>query len=262
MQKFWIFLLFIIILGCTWKRPPPPDEPPPPPPPDSSVLFTCAVRPVFITSGGQTDWTDELFNPRIAVVNHIFEPVRLRFNFLPIEHLESPILYELNQDDEWDDLAVLSKFHAEERREIAVYFVKNIRSGSSFYGGLASLPSNQQDSIFQHGVAISISSTLNVVAHELGHVFNLRHTWADNHTDTPSSGPQDCDVPAKYCNLMSYCSPGLTGVGCSSIRFSKEQITEGRYWCIVPPRSVVVNSGMVTTSRLPPYTDTTKPVVD
>jgi hypothetical protein len=257
MRKLLLTAVLLSLVGCSqWRKPVPTTNPAP------EQFMVCNVRPIVVTSGGETVWTDEMLQVREAVVDQIYTKAKLSFNFLPAQQLEVPEWYDWD-NTKYDATCSYAKNRAEDG-ELVIFFVQSMTYNGRAIGGLSNFPSNRNESIYQHGVVISSYSYVDVIAHELGHSFNLYHPWQDNAyvTDTPSSGPDDCGTMDKYCNIMSYCDDDPLKPECLGMGLTDQQAKIVRDWSVSYPRSLVVIGGTFTPSRVPVYTSNIEPQVD
>lgn len=218
----------------------------------------CKVRPVVITNSGNTRWT----NARVAKYTQWLNPAYIKsglsFQILPRITMEKPEWFTIDTKDEFYQMAEES-MHRSSQGELAVFFVDSIPVWSA--GGVAMLPSNSPGR-FQHGIAMAINSSQVALVHEVGHAFNLPHSWSDSFTDTPTRDSKDCT--SDPCNAMSYCGDRRIPQGsCFGNTFSPQQMGEVAKWSIFLPRKQVVVSKNVPPGVSPGrYTDNKDPVVD
>ncbi|MHC4464691.1 MAG: zinc-dependent metalloprotease family protein, partial [Planctomycetota bacterium] len=168
---------------------------------------------------------------QIYWVKKVYDHTGLKFNFAEPEYVENPELYEVAFADY---MAIMgeSQRRSLKQRELVIYLVGKLFSlDGNEVGGMANMPSNLYGSIFQHGVWIADNCFEWATAHELGHAFNLPHTWQDRFADTPSMGPFDCLEPVRGCNVMSYCNISAPHCGVPHT-LSPQQISEIRLWAV------------------------------
>lgn len=230
---------------------------------NDQVQFMCNVRPIIITRTGTSSWTEDMVMSRINVVDQVYAGAKLCFNFQEIEYLEVPWLNETDEKG-FAEICQRARDHAEQRGELAVYFLYSMNYKGTDVGGLSNFPSNLQGSIYQHGVVATYYSYEDVVAHELGHSFNLKHPWQDDVTDTPSSGPDDCDIWEKYCNIMSYCGDDPLKEECREKNLTTQQTQIVRNWAAAYPRTLATLSigAPFTASAVPIYTNNIEPAME
>lgn len=218
----------------------------------------CNVRPVVITDGGNTRWTDDRIARYTQWLNPAYANSGLSFRILPRNTMERPEWFTVDTKDEFYQMGEES-MRRSSLGELAVFFVDSIPVWSA--GGVAMLPSNSPGR-FQHGIAMAINSSQVALVHEVGHAFNLPHAWSDSFTDTPTRDSKDCT--SDPCNAMSYCGDRRIPQGsCSGRTFSPQQMGEVAKWSIILPRKQVVVSKNVPPGISPGrYTDNKDPVVD
>lgn len=252
MQK--LSILILLLVGCNQPKQVTNVE----------ASFVCKVRPVIITRTATSQWNETLVSERIDIVNPIYTKAKIRFDFLPIEYLEKPWLNEIKEAG-FDELCQLAKIHAEQRRELAVYFVENVTYKGIEVGGLSNFPSNLLGSSYQHGVVIAYGSFRSVIAHELGHSFNLSHPWQDDAviSDTPSRNPDDCVFLENYCNIMSYCDDFPLNIECDGYNLSVQQCQMIRNWAACYPRNLATTcvGSPFRSLRIPVYTNNIEPAM-
>ncbi len=197
----------------------------------------CALRLVVITSNGQSRWNDWLIANYTEWLEPSFRKMNLRFIILPIEYLEKPEWISVSEKIEFPHMARASRIRSKIRMELTIWLVGHITKGGFVQGGMTYMPSNVLEE-YQHGIVISPSSPSIGLVHEIGHYFNLAHTWIDPFIDTPSNGKDDCESDS--CNAMGYCGNRWPVGDCLGHTFSNQQINEMRAWAQCPPRDEVV----------------------
>jgi hypothetical protein len=217
----------------------------------------CDLRPIVVTNAGQTRWD----NARVSRYTQWLEPAyrnaSLTFRVLPTEKLESSEWFSI---DEKADFYAMSEVSMERSKsgELVIWFVDKIPVWNA--GGVAQYPSNAPGK-YQHGIAIAYNSSEAALIHEVGHSFNLPHTWKDLFTDTPTTDKSDCTT--EPCNAMTYCSDKRLPKGsCLGKTFSAQQISEIQKWASVFPRNQVVDAINVPPGVFVTYTDNKEPQVD
>lgn len=218
----------------------------------------CTVRPIIVTNGGQSRWTNYRVGNYTRWLNPGYGNANLTFRILPSERLESPEWYIIDEKSDFYAMADVSMTRSRDAGELVVWFVDAIPVWSA--GGIAQYPSNFPGS-FQHGIAISMSSSEASLVHEVGHAFNLPHAWKDGFTDTPTTDSKDCS--SEPCNAMTYCfDRRLPRDSCLGKTFSKQQMGEVQKWASATPRNQVVVAKNVPPGVFVEYTSNTEPEVD
>lgn len=237
-----IRLVFVVVLGClgcSQARPQPP----------ASWSGVCQLRPV-VTG---LLWTQEMMDRHLAWLR-IYEPAGLTFNVLPIESATDPREITFV---EWAGIVLEAANRAQTRGELTVWFVDRITMYGGQQGGIASLADNALG--FNWGVAVS--SVLNGMpgsvglAHEIGHAFNLRHTWEDEWEDTLAG------CTGLNCNLMSYCYKSYLPE-CQGTWLTANQLAEVRRCAASELRACCVRSTTKVPATRVIRTQRTDPVVD
>ncbi len=227
-------------------------------PPTTGWEGVCTVRPIIVTDGGQSRWSDARVGNYTRWLNLGYGNANLTFHILPSERLESPEWYIIDEKADFYAMAEVSMSRSREAGEMVAWFVDGIPAWGA--GGLAQYPSNLLGS-FQHGIAISMSSSEASLMHEIGHAFNLPHAWKDGFTDTPTTGSADCS--SEPCNAMTYCFDRRLPQGaCLGETFSKQQVSEVQKWASAAPRNQVVVAKNVPPGVFVTYTDNTEPEID
>ena len=231
-----------------------------PPPRPTQWSGTLSLRLVRITDGGQSRWSDAKIASYTRWVAPAFSKVNLKFDILPLEVLEKPEWYAVDNNTERNAMLVESKSRSEKRREMTVWLCDTLPVADRA-GGFAYYPSNFPGSIYQHGIFLAVGSYDTALAHEIGHSLNLPHTWDDGFTDTPTANSGDCT--SEPCNIMGYCgNQRRPAGGCLTRSFSDQQIAEVRKWSQYYPRNQVVKVVNPLFGAMPFYTDNTDPVID
>lgn len=197
----------------------------------------CVLRLVVITKNGQSRWNDWSIQARTEWLEPSFRKMNLRFILLPTEWLEKPEWINVREEVEFRQMAKASRIRSRTRMELTVWLVDHITKDSFVKGGLAYMPSNMLED-YQYGIVLSLGGPAIALVHEIGHYFNLAHTWLDPFIDTPSNGKDDCE--SDPCNAMGYCGNRWPEGNCLGHTFSNQQIGEMRAWVQCPPRSEVV----------------------
>lgn len=201
----------------------------------------CVLRPIIVTSGGKSQWTADRVRQYTRWLDAAFGPVGLSFDVRPTETLENLGWFVVDDKSDFYAMSAESMKRSAERGEMVVWFVDKIPVWSA--GGVAQKPSNAAGK-YQHGVAISFTSSEAALLHELGHAFNLSHAWDDSLTDTPTKNGTDCVT--EPCNAMTYCFDQRLPKGrCLGKTFSKQQAAEVQKWAMASPRNQVVSAPQV-----------------
>jgi len=219
----------------------------------------CILRPIIVASGGRSQWTADRVRQYTRWLDAAFGPVGLSFDVRPAETVENPNWFAIDEMSDFYAMSEESMIRSAERGELAVWFVDRIPAMSA--GGISQKPSNAAGK-YQHGVAISFTSSEAALLHELGHAFNLSHAWSDSLTDTPTKSSADCAT--EPCNAMTYCFDQRLPKGpCLGRTFSKQQAEEVQKWAAASPRNQVVS---VSAPKAPPgavqHTGNTLPEID
>lgn len=218
----------------------------------------CTMRPIIVTSGGQSRWSDSRVEDYTQWLNPGYRNVNLTFRILPSERLERPEWYVIDKKSDFYAMSEVSRSRSRETGEMVVWFVDGIPAWNA--GGIAQYPSNLPGA-FQHGMAISMSSDRATLVHEVGHAFNLPHAWKDGFTDTLTTNSKDC--ANEPCNAMTYCfSKRLPQGPCLGKTFSRQQMSEVQKWASASPRNQVVVAKNVPPGVFVTYTNNTEPEVD
>jgi len=255
-MKKLLLILALFFIGCT---------PTPKPPADNQDELTFRIQPVIIAnSQGQTRWSNSRLNERTALLPKIYGHTRLNFKVLPTKTIQNNELNEVSSYAEISRVQSLSVAEYKNNQVIVVYFVDKLSTGSTEWGGVASLPSNMSG--FDHGVIISINSGLGVVGHELGHYFNLPHAWdnRDKYTDVFTENINDC-VRSK-CNIMNYCLQEQASSSCVGTQsISVTQKAEIELWMYSSNRIAALEQVGVAVRIVPkemPRTERKLPIFD
>lgn len=259
MKRIVLLPLFALLFaGCVAPRGGG-GTPPPSPPTTGGWEGVCSVRPIIVTNGGQSRWSDARVGNYTRWLNPGYRNANLTFRVLPNERLESPEWYAIDKKADFYAMSDVSMARSRDAGELVVWFVDGIPAWSA--SGIAQYPSNFPDK-FQHGIAISMSSSESSIVHEIGHAFNLPHAWKDGFTDTPTTNSADC--VSEPCNAMTYCFDRRLPQGtCLGKTLSKQQVSEVQKWASAVPRNQVV-----VAKNAPPgvfimtYTNNTEPEVD
>ena len=231
-----------------------------PPPTPRQWSGTASLRLVRITNGGQSRWSDAKIASYTRWVAPGFSKANLKFNILPLEVLEKPEWYAVDNSTERAAMLTESKARSVQRGELTIWLCDSLPVAGRA-GGFAYYPSNLPGSIYQHGIFLAVGSYDTALAHEIGHALNLPHAWADGFTDTPTASNSDC--ASDPCNIMSYCGNQRRPTGnCLTRSFSDQQIAEVRKWSQLSPRNQVVRVVNPLLGARPIYTTNTEPVIN
>lgn len=162
-----------------------------------------------------------------------------------------------------------------------IWIVKSVCNGS--WGGYAYFPG--ASATYDGAVIVynQLSYNDHTTAHELGHAFNLYHTFSGDASNTTcpantsctTDGDRLCDTPPhkqsdcgssnpctaagiwdnSHFNYMSYCYYGWSSPNVSAGRFSPDQITRMRATLSVSPRSALLSSTGCSLGCLAPSND-------
>jgi len=218
----------------------------------------CKLRPIVVTSGDSSKWDDARVQRYVRWLDPGYRNANLTFDVLRTERLENPEWFVIDEKADFYAMSEESMRRAADSGEMVVWFVDSIPVWSA--GGVAQKPSNVAGK-YQHGLAISANSSEASLMHELGHAFNLSHTWSDSFTDTPTRDSKDCS--SEPCNAMTYCfDKRLPKETCLGKTFSRQQVSEIQKWASAYPRNQVVVARNVPPGVVVTYTDNTDPEVD
>lgn len=221
-------------------------------------IGVCKLRPVIVTSGNASKWDASRVQRYTRWLNPGYRNANLTFEVLQAERFEKPEWFVIGEKAEFYAMSEESMRRARDDGEMAVWFVDSIPVWSA--AGVAQKPSNALGK-YQHGTAISANSNETTLMHELGHAFNLSHTWSDQFTDTPTRYSKDCST--EPCNAMTYClNQRLPSGRCLGRTFSKQQVAEVQKWANAYPRNQVVNAKNVPPGAVVRYTNNTDPEID
>jgi GEVED domain/Pregnancy-associated plasma protein-A len=174
-------------------------------------------------SDGTTSFDWEKFMTVFTELNKYYLPIDVQFYLtLPVQYIDNTAYYEFNADFEEDDLCNANDV----TNAVNVYFTNSIIFGYGFNAsGYAYYPSTiaQSNRVF---LTNNSSSSVRTMAHELGHYFNLLHTFQDNNAPAPyrelvtrgsganclTTGDFVCDTHADPYGLS-----GATTSGCNYI---------------------------------------------
>jgi len=218
----------------------------------------CKLRPIIVTSGGASKWDAARVQRYVRWLDPGYRNANLTFDILRTEKLESPEWFTIDKKADFYAMSEESMRRAADDGEMVIWFVDSIPVWSA--GGVAQKPSNVTGK-YQHGLAISANSSEASLMHELGHAFNLSHTWSDSFTDTPTRDSKDCS--SEPCNAMTYCfDKRLPKGACLGKTFSRQQVSEIQKWASAYPRNQVVAARNVPPGVVVTYTDNMDPEVD
>lgn len=249
-MRILVGLLLIAMFGCCTPKGP-----------DKDWTGTARILPIIVTtSNGQTRWTNDQLTNAFKHTNTYWSDIRVQFKVAEPEIMVSDKFYHQNGISDFLSLMSASRKIAKERHIYPVYFVESIKWGDNVYAGMST--SADAPLGFQYGTVVSAivrNNSSQVIAHELGHVWSLRHTWQDKHSDTPSTGSSDCN-DLIHCNIMSYCSARLN---CPPPPFfSVEQIEEVRAWALSGSRFHLLETDTIVQQILLPLLTEFKPFLD
>jgi len=224
----------------------------------SGWVGVCKVRPVIVTSGGKTQWDSARVQRYVRWLDPGFRNASLTFTILRAEKVEKPEWFVIDKKSEFYAMSEESMKRSKEKGEMIVWFVDSIPVWSA--GGIAQRPSNAAGK-YQHGLAMSVSSSEAALVHEMGHAFNLQHAWSDDFTDTPTKDSGDCSL--EPCNAMTYCGDRRLPRGsCLGRTFSRQQVSEMQKWASAYPRNEVVSARNVPPGVVVTYTGNIEPETD
>lgn len=159
------------------------------------------VAHIFLDSLGQPNITEAQIHSIYADVNTHFAPICISFKVCEFQYHPQFEYDAHNQTKEWDELQVL--FHRDNC--INVYYVNLIEEPAGFcgYAGLGQIRNLMTDGIVIQKQGSCCMSGSKTHAHELGHYFNLEHTFEVGHgaelvdgSNCATAGDGICDTPA------------------------------------------------------------------
>jgi len=225
--------------------------------PTSQWEGVCTVRPIIVTAAGRSRWSETRIRNYTRWLNPAYRNARLTFRIRPVERLENPEWYIIDRKSDFYAMGKVSMARSQNKGELIIWFVDSIPAWEA--GGIAQYPSNSSG--FQHGIAISMSSSEASLIHEVGHAFNLPHAWKDSFDDTPTLSSTDCS--SEPCNAMTYCFDRRLPQGsCLGKTFSRQQVGEVQKWASASPRNQVVLTKNVPPGVFVIHTSNTEPEPD
>lgn len=180
------------------------------------VRNTNGVLPGNNTSSGSSSTLMTFMRQELELANQVFQQASIDFYISDIDFIDNPAWFSF-------DLAQISNIHSayNDANAINVYLVNTfVNSG---VGGFANLPNQSPSNVIFLSV---LQGPKYVLAHELGHYFNLVHTFNQTFMDGPSNsaayngdcattGDMICDTPPEpVCN--SNLSWSCNNPGCNS----------------------------------------------
>lgn len=250
MRIFLVSLLLIVVCGC--QKPKGPDQ---------DWTGVARILPIIVTnSAGETRWTEDQLISGFNDSNAYWADVGVQFKMMEPETVVSDVLYDQTGWFDFLSITSASRLIAKERNLYPVYFVDSIKWGDNIYAGMSTYADAPLG--FQYGTIVSSVSRSNsgrVIAHELGHAWNLRHTWEDKLTDTPGVDSSDCVIPIR-CNVMSYCFGPLSCL--PPPFFSPEQIEKARTWSLSQSRFHLLETDIQVRQIVLPLQAEFDPILD
>ena len=209
--------------------------------PDASFTGIVNVRPIIVTKGGNSQWSEARIAEYTKYVNTVYEPIGLSFKFLPALRMEHPALFAPTLIGIELDMSAISMRRSREQNELVIWFLDSFDNFKEGVAGMANMPQNIEGRL-QHGIFVAANINKVVgVAHEMGHNFGLHHAWDDSLTDTPTRDSKDCVT--NPCNYMAYCFSKSRPIGaCVNKSFSPQQIEIVQGFSRIAPRSEVVTT--------------------
>ena len=206
---------------------------------DFSFFGTVNVRPIIITSGGKSQWSEKIIEEYTQYVNVAYRPTGLYFNFMRPLYMEHPDWFSPGTIALELGMSNLSMRYSSERGEFVIWFIDSFDNFYKGAAGIANMPQNIVGRL-QHGVFIASNiGKVTGMAHEIGHNFGLNHAWEDNLTDTPTRDKKDC--VRDPCNFMAYCFSKSRPIGsCTGKSFSPQQVALIQSFARMSPRNEVV----------------------
>lgn len=231
-RKFLCFFLLILSLVSSCN---------------SNGKWRCQLRLVVVHEDDDYDrsqkYTD--IENQVAFLHNAFTDTDLTFDILPIDHISSKSLFKASFLD-YLVFQQIANFRYLTRGEMTVFYVsnidfKNILNGSEI-SGISSPPCLPVG--FQQGVLIERHKPKDTLAHEIGHMWGLPHSWnfkflyPDVKTEDIDDGHSD------PCNIMNYSNhfyrineEGNAYLRPSQIRTINSHIlSPQRMLCIKPPK--------------------------
>ncbi len=206
---------------------------------DPSFFGTVNVRPIIITSGGKSQWSEKIIEEYTQYVNVAYRPTGLYFNFMRPLYMEHLAWFAPGTFDLEFSMSNLSMRYSGERGELVIWFIDSFDNFYKGAAGIANMPQNIEGRL-QHGVFVAANiSKVTGAAHEIGHNFGLDHAWEDNLIDTPTQDLKDC--VRDPCNFMAYCFSRSRPIGsCAGKSFSPQQVALIQSFARISPRNEVV----------------------
>lgn len=244
-----IGLVTLVLSGCCPSRGPAKDW-----------TGVARILPIIVkNSDGNTRWLSSQLISGFKRTNEYWSKVGIQFKIMKPEIVVSDKFYDQTGWLEYLSVLSASRKIAKERNVYPVYFVDSIKWGDKLYAGISTFANAPLG--FQYGTIISAVVRHNsgrTIAHELGHAWNLRHTWDDKYSDTPDSGPTDCNNLI-HCNVMSYCFVS----NCPPPPFfSAEQIAAARIAALSGSRIHILESDINVKQTILPLVTEFEPSLD
>lgn len=158
------------------------------------------IQPIIL----HKDWDINKLQKQITYAKNTFAITQTYLHFLPIIY-NTEIKPSILVDEDWSFLVFEAEQHVFKHKNIPVYFVDKILWGSDLkpYDGLSILFEENKP---RYGVSVANDSSVDTLAHELGHQFGLEHTFDLKISDPDYCRSDDClSLNCKH-NLMGYCN--------------------------------------------------------
>jgi len=247
MYKLFFLSILLILSGCSPKSP--------------GKSWTARVRllPVIIQNESkESTWTIEDIREQIRNANVKWKPSKISFVMMPpVERIENDLFIQKGMTGFFKSMVTAGDI-AKSTHAYPVFFVSKIIWDDKPAFGISTAPSVPS---LQYGTSIAAMAKQRklVLAHELGHAWNLKHVWSDNLEDTPSEGADDCNENNR-CNLMSYCLNQNCGPNDETM--TPLQIEEVRKWSLSSSRRHLIIENVPQSIMVLPFSAGFEPEVD
>jgi hypothetical protein len=165
------------------------------------------IAQIVRDQSGAAGISQALINTQIASVNTIFAPIGVSFKVCEFRYIDNYNYNDLNtstdpiqQGHRHYDYELLAKYNVNNR--INMYFVDLLEADQAQVCGLGSFGGVDISSDNKSVLIGKSCATPLVIAHELGHYFDLSHPFANpgtelvNGSNCATAGDQVCDTPA------------------------------------------------------------------
>lgn len=169
---------------------------------NNSFVFT--VKPIIVTNDNTTLWHDNNLERQILNAVSIWSEANIVLRFLEPEYLEDKDLYVLNINGFFKGINI-SQNRISNNNEYVIFFNRSnyyfIDNASAFTVLPSLLP-------FDTFCIVSSDASETALAHEMGHVFGLTHSW-EGWFDGIDCDKYDCQSIECKKNVMGYCFQGI-----------------------------------------------------